>query len=394
MQKHHVSALCGCLLSIALVAQDNGIESVLQRVKQNNQELEAYRAYIESATLASSTTNNLPAPQVSAYYMPFGDHVGGVYTEYEVSQSFEFPTVYVARNALNDRKQEELEARLEQRRQAVLLEAEKLCYEVIYLRQRKSQEETRKQQAVQIFEQVQELFKQEQIGILTLNKAKIAWLQTQFSVTQTEQEMANALLRLEAINGGKPIAFELSSYPESLEVLTFDSLWTVRLQKDPEIKALSAREAVTLQQLKLSKNRSLPDLTAGFNQQGVAGSVYAGFYGGLSIPLWNHRNEVKSAKAQYSFEQASSDVALTRLYTTYRQQFSQYELALEKHNEYKSALGTMATEKLLLEAYSLGEISFMEYYAELSFYREAYDQMMIMEKDLYQQKARLLKHRY
>ena len=54
------------------------------------------------------------------------------------------------------------------------------------------------------------------------------------------------------------------------------------MQVDPELKILLDQEKVAKQQIKLSKNKSLPNLTAGYNYQGVSGSTYSGIYGGVS----------------------------------------------------------------------------------------------------------------
>jgi hypothetical protein len=53
---------------------------------------------------------------------------------------------------------------------------------------------------------------------------------------------------------------------------------------------------------------------------------------------------------------------------------------------------SLDSESLLLKAFTLGELSFMEYYLELQFYRIALDKMLQMEKELKMLQAELLKH--
>jgi hypothetical protein len=63
-----------------------------------------------------------------------------------------------------------------------------------------------------------------------------------------------------------------------------------------------------------------------------------------------------------------------------------------KYNEYQITMSNLDSEKILFKAYILGEFSFMDYYVELQFYRNASDKMLQMEKELQLLQARLLKH--
>ena len=63
-----------------------------------------------------------------------------------------------------------------------------------------------------------------------------------------------------------------------------------------------------------------------------------------------------------------------------------------KFNEYQSTMSNLESEKLLFKAYMLGEYSFMDYYVELQFYRNASDKMLQMDKEVQLLQAQLLKH--
>lgn len=386
------SAVGGCLLSMGLSAQPNAIDQILSHVEQNNQELRAYQSLMQSQELAYKATNNLPNPLASVYYLPFGTHATGDYTEFQIAQSLEFPTVYAARGKWIDRQVDQLQLEYAKLRQAVLLPAKKYCLELIYLAKRAEIEQLRLQQARQVFDQVQLLFTKEQVGILELNKAKIAWMQDQFAVAQLETERRNALLSLQQLNGGEPVAFEQSSFINALGIIASDSLWQEQLARSPSLRVLAGNEAVALQQIKLEKNKVLPNLTAGFNYQGVTEQSYSGVYGGVSIPLWGSRNNVKAARARYQYQQSYTEAVRTELYTNFQEQYNQYQLMLRKFSEYRSTLAGLNSESLLLQAYQLGELSFLDYYVELQFYRQAYDKLLQMEKELHQRQAELLKH--
>ncbi len=392
MLKIIVSAICGCLLSMGLFAQANEIDQVLGEIAHNNKELQAYQSFLASRQLGLRTSNNLPDPQFSAYYLPFGTHATGDYSEFQISQSLEFPTVYGARRKWIDRQEEQLQLEYTSLRQDILLPAKKYCLELIFLKKRKEVEELRLAQVRQVYDQVQELFEKEQVGVLDLNKAKIAWMQDQFSVEQIENSTRNILLSLQKLNGGQPVTFDPSGFTDDLQVSPLDSIWQAKLAIDPTLKVLEGNEAVSLERIQLEKTKALPNLSIGANSQGVMGQYYAGVYGGISIPLWNSRNKIKTAEAIYQYRQSYTDAITTKLYSDFQEQYNQYTLLLRKFREYESTLKGLNSENLLREAYQLGEISFMEYYLELQFYRQAFDKMLQMEKELNEQKAELLKH--
>lgn len=392
MNKYIVSAICGCLFCITGFSQTSSIEELLSEIEQNNTELKGYQSFIESQQLQNRSTNNLPDPQLSGYYLPFGEHTTGDYSEYQLSQSFEFPTVYGARGKWNESKSQQLASVYSTKRQEVLLQAEGILLEIIFLQKQKTIETERRTQSKQVFDQIQELFDKEQVGILDLNKAKIAWIQEQFVVQQIESDIQIQLSKLKTLNGGKPIGGISSQLVLSNEIGTVENLWQERLSNDPRLQELKANETASLQKIKLEKNKVLPNLALGYNYQGVSGSNYSGFYGGVSIPLWSSKNKVKAAEANYEFQQATTEVITSSLYAQFQETYNRYDLMLEKYNEYQTTMGNLDSEQLLFKAYQLGEYSFMDYYLELQFYRTATDKMLQMEKELQLLQAELLKH--
>jgi outer membrane protein, heavy metal efflux system len=392
MNKYIVSAICGCLFFVSGFSQDKNIEELLNEIEQNNTELKSYQSFIESQQLENKSTNNLPDPQLSGYYLPFGDNTTDAYTEYEIAQSFEFPTVYTARGKWNDLKSEQLQTAYAKKRQEVLLNAKQLLIELTFLHKQKVIETKRRTQSKQVFDQIQKLFDAEQVGILDLNKAKIAWIQEQFVVEQIESEIQILLSKLKTLNGGNVIDGVPTGIALPIKVGTVESLWQEKLASDPLIRELEANEASSFQKVKLEKTKTLPNLLLGYNYQGVSGNNFSGFYGGISIPLWNSKNKVKAAEADYAFQQSNTEVATSLLYAEFQETYNRYELMLTKYNEYQTTMGNLNSEQLLFKAYMLGEYSFMEYYVELQFYRNASDKMLQMEKELQLLQAQLLKH--
>jgi len=240
---------------------------------------------------------------------------------------------------------------------------------------------------------MQELFNKEQVGILDLNKAKVAWIQEQFVVEQLEAEIQNQITVLQTLNGEQSLELDNLQLEIPFELQTMETLWSDKLASDPKLLELQANEASALQNVTLEKNKILPNLALGYNYQGVNGNNYSGVYGGLSIPLWSSKNKVKAAQANYEYQQSSSQVTKQLLYADLQQEYNQYQLLFDKYTEYQNIIESLNSEDLLFKAYNLGEYSFLEYYMEVQFYRDATDKMLQMEKELQLLQAQLLIHK-
>ena len=66
----------------------------------------------------------------------------------------------------------------------------------------------RVEQAREVVAQTEQLFKDEPLGTVEINKAKVGWLQIKYSLDQLESERAVLRTRLEKLNGGQSINLE------------------------------------------------------------------------------------------------------------------------------------------------------------------------------------------
>lgn len=392
MYKAWIVALCAFILSIYGYSQGE-IDKALSDIEKNNTELKSYAALIKSKELELKSGNNLPDPTVGVYYLPFGRNTNGTYTEFEITQSFKFPTVYGQNNKLIQKQKNQLKNEYAALRQEILLPAKQLCLQLIYLNKRMVVEQLRLKRSKKIFEHMKARYEQQEVGILELNKAKLVWLQDEFAFERFEVEQHNVQLQLEKMNGGQPISITGSVYVDALKLQALDSLWAEKKQMDPQLTALLTQEEVALQAIKLSKNNALPNLTAGFNSQGDGAGRYSGLYGGITIPLWNNRNKVRAAKEHYSYHQTLTASHTFEHYLEYQKQYKEYQFLFNKFEDYHEAIEGLKNEDLLYEAYQLGEISFTEFYIESEFFHKAHDELLQMENELNQLLSKLLQHK-
>jgi len=328
MYKKIVFALSVYLVSFGIFAQHNTLKPLLKQIEQNNTTLKAFAHLNTSNKLQLKTANNLQNPQLGAYFLPWGTHDDGDYSEIEITQSFEFPTVYSSRKNLIKKQQRKADLSQAMLRQKLLLKAQKQGLNFISLRNKVTLEKERLAQASKIVEQIQELFNKEQVGILALNKAKISWMQSEFTLEKLQSEQQIALKLLENLNGNIPLDLKELLVESSQEILPFDKLWSDKTTTDPNLLQLKQQELIAIQTFHVSKNQSLPNISVGYSYQGVSGSNYSGVFTGLSIPIWQNKHKVKAAKANYTFKQQQTEAQLTEAKVLYQKEYNSYKISL------------------------------------------------------------------
>lgn len=388
-----ILTFCTSLVYSLAYSQTNIIQNILQKIEQNNIELKAFDKYVEGKTFALKSTNVLPNPEIGAYYLPFGNSTLENYTEVQVSQTFEFPTVYKSRRELIAMQATQLSLEYERKRQLILVQSKSAIQEVIAFNKLILIKQQRLNQAKTLYDQNQKLFDEGQIGILEVNKAKVAYMKRQFGLHQLQTEKQRKILVLENLNAGDSIEITQADFENNFLLGNRDSIWKEKIASSPRIKLYTQAESVANQQINLTKMKKLPDLTLGYNYQGFSVDNISGIYAGLSIPLWGNKLRKNAAQANLSYSKTNTAAQVQAIKSEFEKQFIKYQTLLKAYNEYNKTLQTLNSENLLLKSYQSGEISFSQYYIELEFYYSAYNAFLEMEKQLHLTKTQILIHK-
>lgn len=379
------------LVSISGAYAQN-IEEILTQIEQNNLRLKAWQSGKEANVELNKSKNRLPDPEIVGYYLNGNNNQPSAYTEVQVSQKIEFPTVYLNRSKLNQQKETLFDLEYQRIRQEVLLRSKGLCIQIIHLNQQLTHVRQRQQEARKVYYQLNELYQKGEVSVLKMNKGKLVWIQEQFKTDLLENKKKGLLLRLKQLNGGKIIEMDVETYLEGSILPPLEALIKTTLEKDPELRTVQQKSLVAKQDVKLQKAKMLPELSLGYNQQGVNNDRFSGVYGGLTIPLWKGTQKVKAAKAFTVAIDAENLLRQTKVKVELEKKYTAYQLLKKKYQEYTATLKTVNNNELLIEAYQAGQISFFEYYNEKKFYHEAVDKALSMEKELHLLKSQILKH--
>ena len=387
-------AVLGLLvLMFQSLGYSQSIDEVLKQVEQNNKELSAMRMHINSQNHFSRSEFSLDAPEISGYLLqPNASNLSN-YTEFQISQSFDFPSVYIHQKNWLKKKKEEREADYNRQRIRILLQAKSACIELVYLNRLQIAEEERLKQANRIVRYSKLLVEKGEQGILALNKAKVVKLQKELELAQIKTQIEQIRFDLEAYNGGEKVFFSAIEYPHYVELLSLDSLWGEKLRVDPELVALQKQLEAQEQALAVEKAKRMPNFSLGVNVQGTEEGRYAGVYGGLSIPLWKQQYAIKSVENKVAYQTVLKDLSTDLLFSQFQKEFESFLLHQNGYLTYKKTLDSLSDEGALFKAYEAGMFSYLEYYMEVQFYQDAWNKMLLFEKELHHNYSQLLKYR-
>lgn len=345
---------------VSAKAQD--INSVLKSVEQNNMELKALLKGNEAADIENKSQNTLE--DLSIEYSPFfqSETSGIASSELVITQGFDFPTLYGARKKAGQLQRNVLDMQYQTARRDILVNAKKLCLDIINYNKQKQLLQERRKNADELLAMFELKFKNGDATSLELNKIKLDRMNLETELVQADTKHANAMQQLQALNGGQPIEVNMTEYPQAPaddEVTMYEKAvatdWTVRTA---QAYVLAAEQDV-----KVNKQSWIPKFEIGYRRNTEGDNASNGFLIGGSIPLFSSKNKVKIAKARQTEAVMQHANARINAENSARTMINQMKQLKASADAYDVPL-MRQTLKLLRTAVENGEISVTEYYVE------------------------------
>ena len=345
---------------VSAKAQD--INAVLKSVEQNNMELKALLKGNEAADIENKSQNTLE--DLSIEYSPFfqSETSGIASSELVITQGFDFPTLYGARKKAGQLQRNVLDMQYQTARRDILVNAKKLCLDIINYNKQKQLLQERRKNADELLTMFELKFKNGDATSLELNKIQLDRMNLETELVQADTKHANAMQQLQALNGGLPIEVNMTEYPQAPaddEVTMYEKAvatdWTVRTA---QASVLAAEQDV-----KVNKQSWIPKFEIGYRRNTEGDNASNGFLIGGSIPLFSSKNKVKIAKARQTEAVMQHANARINAENSARTMITQMKQLKASADAYDVPL-MRQTLKLLRTAVENGEISVTEYYVE------------------------------
>jgi outer membrane protein TolC len=353
------------LLTVSCLALSGqgSIPSVLDQIEANNKTLAGRASLARAETLEARVGNSLSDPEVAVEHVWGTPAELGKHGEFVVSQSFDFPTAYIARNRLAKMRGRQAESGYNLYRQQVLLEAQELCYQVIALRRQRMLLEVHADLTTRLADAADKELEAGEANILKASEARVHALSAGNAVRSLDIEIADALGQLKILNGGAEVTFPDSEFPSLGALTPFDEMVEIYLDADPALTAALAERTAEGLAVKAARAESLPKLVVGYKLEFAAGERFNGLVAGLSIPMFGNRNNVKAARAReiYAASEAENIQNSTRqrLETLYAKA-ALLEESINSCREITTKAGAYIQN--LAKALEAGEITITDYF--------------------------------
>ena len=356
-----VSAAVLAFISYSAAAQD--MESVLESVERNNVQLQSLRAANDAAKLETKMQNNLGDPSIE--YSPFwAKGTDGISSsELVVSYGFDFPTQYVSRSRAGKLQRSAIDGQYQVERRNVLLQAKKLCLDIVFLSRKRELLSDRLGNADELLSVFSRRFSEGDASAIELNKIRMEKMDVAAALVQVETDLQTAMASLRTKNGGLPVQFDAMEYPRTMPVTDFETFRDTLMAAELELKASEADVRAAEQEIRVNRQNWLPQLQVGYRRNTALSEASNGFIVGASFPLFSNRYKSRIANARHTASQYRFNQVQIETEARIRTEYDEMMRLQEALGIYDVAL-MEETLEMLGKAVEAGQLSVIEYYTE------------------------------
>lgn len=377
------------ILSGLLLRAQQDIPSVLASIEANNTTLKASRETVEARKLANRTGIYLSNPEVGFNYLWGHPSTIGNLTEFNVTQTFDIPTLSGMRSSVADEQNELAEWQYKGERMNILLEAKQYCIELIYYNALREELDLRRQHAEVIAAGYEQRLTAGDASRLEYNKARLNLSTVDGEIFRVEVERTALLEELKRLNGGNDISLDIAAFEPVLLPPEFDDWYLLAEGKSPVLAYIRQEVELGKKEVSLSKAMGLPTFSAGYASEQIAGERHQGFSLGISIPLWENKNRVKQARAAVKAAKSREIDSKQQFYSELQLLYNRTAGLRTVADNYRQSLEVANNTQLLKKALDAGEISLLEYMLEMGLYYDTVNQALEAERDYQQAYAEL-----
>ncbi len=312
------------ILVYATVKSQTGFEQVLSEIEKNNKSIISERQYSETQKLSYKTGLNPANPKVEYDYLPGKPEGAGTQKDLAITQGFDFPTVYVNRRSVSHEQIAQSDLQFEAFRQQILIEAKLECIDFVYRMKLQAELNKRLENTNRLLEAIIKKTDQGESNVLDLNKIKLLQLDIKNQVALNETVLKTLQHKLDELNGGIPVNLSQLTYPVIADIPAFEALDSLIESNDPVVKSVKQDREITKEQVSLSKSLTLPKVEGGYHQQSILGQRYQGFHVGMTVPLWENKNRVRTEQARLMHSEFQIIEHRTKHYYENKQNYEQY----------------------------------------------------------------------
>lgn len=363
----------------------SGVDDILASIEKNNVELQALRKRTDSDQAGFKSERALDAPEVGFNYLWGSPADIGNRKDISVTQSFDIAALSGVRGKLASSRTDLSEYQYKIERQKVMLEAKKLCINVIYCNAMAKELSARLEMAETMLQSTKDMMARGEVDPSEVNKAQMTYLAQKSACTRNDVELKSLLTELKRMNGGIPVEINDAEY-DLTETLPADfRLWYSEMSSSsPELSYMRKNVEVNADAAKSVKMSNYPKLTAGYMAELVKGSNFRGLTLGVSIPLWSVRSRTRQANLSYEAAALEEKSASEQLYSDFARLYDKSAGLKQMCDDLSSSLSESASSLSVTESKFLsGEISMLDNIMEHTLYYSVVDEYLSADRDFH-----------
>lgn len=361
------------LLFSILGARAQSYGDYMQQIIERSPQLRSLKANATADSLAARRGLNPANPEVEMEYF-FGKEPS---MELAIVQEFDFPTVYHQRNKIAKFTIERTKSELMAARRALLLEASELFNTLVYQSSLVNILESRAIHYRQLDSATTRSAKIGNTTAVELSKLKMTLNATINELTETR---AAQQATLASIN-----KYGVALNPKELQFATFNfngastEFIDAAMAGDWAMQSARVDSLIAGRNLKLARNEWAPGLKIGYKMESEMRSASFNprhaLVAGITLPLWQNRNNVKHSKAQIIASSANLRATETNLRTNLQNLFDAYTAAKAASTQW----GNIKMDDyyvMLDKSMYAGALSMMQYLLEMTASQETERQIL------------------
>ncbi|MGL4909020.1 MAG: TolC family protein, partial [Bacteroidales bacterium] len=263
MKKTIISILFSVIVFHQIMAQMD-YKNILAEIETNSTMLGALKHQMEADKLAYRTGIYLANPEVEFNYLWGNTPNIGNRQDINISQTFDFPSVYLLRNRVADMQNQNIELLYKAERINLLLSAKQLLIQLVYYNSLEREYKNRLSNAERIAKSYRIRIEKGDANAIENNKAQMNLIMVQNQLNDIRIQQVSLLSQLKSLNGGKELSFNQNAYYSLSLPASFQEWYLLAEMQNPTLQYVRMQVEISRQQIKLNQVLSLPKFKAGY----------------------------------------------------------------------------------------------------------------------------------
>ena len=378
------------LLAFAIPSNGQTLDSLLKSIERNNPVLVTQQKWLEAEEANSKTGNYIDNPEITYNYLWGNQDALGDQKEFEIVQPFRLPGYYTSRSDVKQIQYEKKALSVEKIKQEVIHTARIAYFTLVWLSKKEQILKIRLEESEKLVLLIQEGFERGEISKPAFDKVRIYHIRVHNDWQKCNNEIEAQSNLLRQLNGGIHISDLIYEYPINWIMPELDSLLSRLPDRNYDIRLARFNIAESDKKIKAEKMNSFPIFEAGFKSETIFNQKLQGIHAGTTIPLWENKNQVKTAKLVHEWSKASYLQVESEIRTEVISLYNNTKITYSIYQQMKDIIESEQVSGSAYELLKSGQISFTEYFVEMQFIFDSRYNFLETEKEYFHLMSELL----